>query len=183
MQYVYLLGFMAVIFGVCWSVDMLCKRLWPKHPGKTVRLPKRTAVFGILLLVLGIAVVFLAWETDSVYFRFGSFLVPAIGLLLAVQYLSFSISYDAEGFVYRSLGKKPMKSAYADILGQKSVIARSGVNSVLYTKNGEVPIYSAQEGVQDFLKTAFAAWCQATGTDPEAVENNPRYLTYFPPIT
>ena len=180
MQYVIIALFMALIFGLCFGIDRLCRKLFPKDSRKAVRLPRRSVIFGILLTFVAFAFLLMAWSQMAVYLRIGSFIVLIMGIFLLVQYFSFSIHYDGEGFTCRTLGKKPLHSTYADILGQKSIIARSGVNSTLYTKNGEVPIFSAQIGVQDFLKTAFAAWCEAGGIDPDTVENNPAYFTYFP---
>ena len=180
MQYVIIALFMALVFGLCFGVDRLCKTLFPKDERKAVRLPRRSVIFGILLSFLGFSALLGFWEQLEWYFRAGCFIVFFMGIFLLVQYFSFSIRYDEEGFTCRTFGKKPVCSSYADILGQKSLITRSGVNSTLYTKRGEVPIYSAQTGVQDFLKTAFAVWCEKNGIAPDTVENNPDYLTYFP---
>ena len=180
MQYVILAVFMAAVFGICFGVDRLCRKLFPKDPRKTVRLPRKSVIFGILLTFVAFAAPLMFWEQLEWYLRIGCLIVLLMGIFLLVQYFSFSIRYDDEGFECRTLGKKPVVSTYADILGQKSIIARSGVNSTLYTKNGEVPIFSAQVGVQEFLRTAFSAWCESGGIDPDTVENNPAYYTYFP---
>lgn len=180
MQYVILLAFMAAVFGICFLVDRLIKHFIPQDDRKAVRLPRKSAIFGILLTFVAFAAPLMFWEQLEWYIRIGCGIVLLMGVFLLVQYFSFSIRYDEEGFTYRTLGKKAMTCRYEDILGQKSLLTRSGVNATLYTKQGEVPIYSAQVGVQDFLKTAFAAWCRETGTDPESVENNPSYLVYFP---
>ena len=55
MKYVLLLGFCAVIFLICFLIDKLIQKLFPKHElekSKTVvRPPRKSAVFGVLLLV------------------------------------------------------------------------------------------------------------------------------------
>lgn len=180
MQYLLVAIFMVLVFGICFGVDKLIKKLVPTDARKAVRLPRRSAVFGLLLTFLGFVMLLNFWNQLEWYFRIGSGIVLLMGVFLHWQYSAFSIRYDEEGFTCRSLGKKPMHCRYEEILGQKSIIARSGVNSTLYTEHGEIPIYSAQTGVQDFLETAFAAWCEKKGVDPDTVENNPNYLTYFP---
>ena len=180
MQYVILFLIMAAVFGICFLVDRLCRKIFPGDGRKAVRLPRRSVIFGILLTFFAFAVMLSFWQELSGYLRAGCFIVLAMGLFLLAQYFAFSIRYDAEGFTFRALGKKPYTAKYADILGQKALITRSGVNSSLYLKDGEVPIFSAQVGAQEFLKTAFAAWCEAKGIDPDTVENNPAYLVYFP---
>lgn len=180
MQYVIIALFMALVFALCFGVDRLCKKLFPKDERKSVRLPRRSVIFGILLTFLGFSAPLMLWSQLAWYLRISCLVVLLMGIFLLVQYFSFSIRYGEEGFTCRTLGKKPVCSSYADILGQKSLLARSGVNSTLYTKHGEVPIYSAQTGVQDFLKTAFSVWCEKNGIVPDTVENNPDYLTYFP---
>lgn len=179
MLYIFLAVFMAAVFGICYGVDRLCRRL-PKDNRKAVRLPRRSVIFGIVLTFLGFAAMLSFWTQLQWFFKAAAAFSMCLGLFLLVQYFAFSIRYDAEGFTFRTLGKKPYTAKYCNILGQKSLIARSGVNSTLYLTDGEVPIYSAQVGVQDFLKTAFAAWCKAKNIDPDTVENNPEYLVYFP---
>lgn len=180
MQYVIIALFMALVFGLCFGVDRLCRKLFPRDERKVVRLPRRSAVFGILLSFFGFAAMLFFWRQLEWYFRVGAALVLLLGIFLLVQYFSFSIRYDAEGFVYRGFFKKPVASTYGEISGQRSLLTRSGVNSTLYTKHGEVPIFSALQGVQDFLKTAFSVWCEKNGIEPDTVENNPAYFTYFP---
>ena len=180
MFYILLAIFAAAIFGICFLIDRLCRRLFPKDGRKAVTMPRRTAVFGILLTALGFAALFLFWSQLTVFFRIAAALVLGLGIFLLVQYFSFSIRYDSQGFTFRTLGKRPLTAQYGDILGQTSLLTRSGVNSSLHLKDGEVPIFSAQVGAKEFLKTAFAAWCELKEIDPDTVENNPDYLVYFP---
>lgn len=180
MKYVIVLLFMAAVFGLCFLVDRLCRRLFPADPRKAVRLPRRSVIFGVLLTFLGFTAWLVYWPQFAWYLRVSSILVLVMGVFLLVQYFSFSIRYDEEGFEYRTLGKKAMTCHYDEILGQESLLTRSGVHSTLYTKQGELPIYTALVGLPEFLKTAFSHWCEAKGIDPDTVENNPQYLTYFP---
>lgn len=180
MQYLFLLGFAGVIFGLCFLVDRLWQKWFPKDLRKVVRLPRKTVIFGIVLTFLGCFFLLNFFDELSAYLRMGCVLVSLMGLLLLGRYATFSIRYDEEGFLYRSFGKKPISCKYGDILGQRSVLTRAGVQTALYVPDGEVPLDSSMVGLHDFLKTAFSVWCRETGTDPDAVENNPSYFTYFP---
>ncbi len=175
---------MALVLGLCWCVDQLFKKLFPKDArqlaGKVVRLPRRTAVFGVLLTFFAVVMELNWFSRLAWYMHLAAALVLLLGVWLLVQFLSFSIYYDDEGFTYRNLGRKAENFRYGDILGQRSLLTRSGVNSTLYLSGGEIPVYSAMQGAGDFLQKAFYRWCEATGTDPETVENNPQYLTWFP---
>ena len=63
-KYVFLLIFMALIFGICALVDWGIKKLFPKTPLETskhvVRQPRRGAIWGIILTIFPI-VVLLFW--------------------------------------------------------------------------------------------------------------------------
>ena len=41
-------------------------------------------------------------------------------------------------------------------------------------------LYTAMQGLKPFLETAFRAWCAARDVDPDTVQTNPDYLSYFP---
>lgn len=180
MLYVYLLLFMGIIFLLCFGVDQLFGKIIPKDSRKAVRQRRRTVTFGVLLTFFGFVILLGFWVQLSWYLRAGCGIVMLMGAFLLLQYFAFAIRYNETGFSYKALGKKGFSCTYGEILGQTSLLTRSGVNSTLYTKKGEVHIYSSLEGLNEFLKTAFAHWCEETGTDPERVENSPQYLTYFP---
>ena len=99
---------------------------------------------------------------------------------LLVSYTRFGIFYDEEQFVYRSLTKKAKTYRYSDIEGQQSFLAKSGLNTTLYAAGDEIQLYSAMDGLSDFLNKAFFRWCDQTGIDPDTVENNPSMLHFFP---
>lgn len=56
MKYVLLLLFCALVFLVCFLVDRLLQKLFPKHEleksKSVVRPPQKSATFGVLLLVI-----------------------------------------------------------------------------------------------------------------------------------
>ena len=185
MKYVFLLLFMAAVFGVCRAVDLLIRKFAPKIPqresGKAVRLPHRSIVFGILLTFFGIASLIGFFEQMKALYRVACIAVTAMGVFLLVQYGSFGVFYDAESFVYRTLRRGKHLFRYGEIIGQRSLLTRSGVNTVLLLRNDEQVVLSeSMDGVREFLQFAFHRWCEATGTDPETVKNNPEMLTYFP---
>ena len=61
MKYVFLAAFALAIFGLCFLVDLLLKKLTPDDPrkrtGKVVRPPRRGSIFGVLLLFFGFSAI------------------------------------------------------------------------------------------------------------------------------
>lgn len=186
MQYIAPLILCALVFSLCRIVDLLVKKLFPKKPqqlsGKAVRLPRYSSILGIGLTFLSFVALLFYWGEFSTVVRIACLLTLALGVFLLVQYLSFAVYYDEDGFVYKSLGRRAKPYAYGDIRGQKSILSRSGVVSSLYVGEDELQLTSSMKGLNEFLKFAFRRWCEETGTDPEIVENNPQYLTYFPEL-
>lgn len=185
MKYVFLLLFMAAVFGVCRLADLLLGRIVPKIPqresGRAVRLPHRSIVFGILLTFFGIASLIGFFSQMKALYRVACIAVTAMGVFLLVQYGSFGVFYDGESFVYRTLKSRKQVFRYGEIVGQRSLLTRSGVNTVLLLRGGEQIVLSeSMDGVREFLQFAFRRWCEANGTDPDTVKNNPEMLTYFP---
>ena len=103
-----------------------------------------------------------------------------MGAFLLVTYFSVSIYYGEDGFLYKTLrgGKKEYR--YKDIRGQRSVMTRGGINTILFVGKDEINLYSAMQNLNPFLKHAFFRWCEANGIDPDSIENNPRMFTWFP---
>lgn len=186
MQYLFLGLFILAVFLLCWGVDSLLKKLFPKHhqqfSGKAVRLPRKGAILGILLSFLAfVAELFYASRLEW-YYHLCCLAAGAMGVFLLFQYLRFAVYYDADSFLYRDIRRKAKTFSYKQIRGQRSLLTRSGVNTTLYLEEDEIILYSAMQGVDEFLRFAFARWCEEKGIDPESVENNPQYLTYFPEI-
>ena len=183
MPYLFIGVLCAAVFGICFLVDMLIKALRRKNhaPQACVRPPRKSAVFGILLIFFPLMVL-LWWmppEGDTLLLV-GSIIVLVMGIVLLVSHFSVGICYDDDSFTYRSLGKKPMRYTYDQIRGQRSLLTKSGVNTTLFVGNDTIVLYEAMQGASTFLSKAFFRWCQAKGIDPDAVENNPRMLTWFP---
>lgn len=184
-KYVFLLIFMALIFGICALVDWGIKKLFPKTPLETskhvVRQPRRGAIWGIILTIFPI-VVLLFWMPaggDTVLL-IGCISALLFGAVLLVNYASFAIYYDDETFLYKDLRHKKTVYHYTQITGQQSLVTRAGVSTMLFVAGETIELSEAMQGVRDFLSKAFYRWCEEKGIDPDSVENNPEYLTYFP---
>ena len=55
------------------------------------------------------------------------------------------------------------------------------VSAIISTMAGdEIQLYSAMQGLSDFLNKAFFRWCEQKGIDPDTVENDPSMLVFFP---
>ena len=185
MQYVFLLIIAVLVFGVCFLIDLLVKKLRPKsdlEKGKqVVRLPRRSAIWGVILVLFPL-VVLLFWlppEGDTML-TIGCAVAMVFGAILLIQFGSFAIHYDDTQFMYRDLRHKKKIYTYDQIRGQQSLMTRGGIQSTLFVSEDVIEVYSAMQGLGDFLSKAFFRWCEAKGIDPDSVENNPHMLTYFP---
>ena len=185
MKYVLLLLLCAVVFLACFLIDKLFALIFPKSKteksGNVVRLPRRNAIAGVLLIFVPLTVLlFFIPEGGDTLMTVGCVIAIVLGVILLVNYLSFAIYYDDEGFVYKDLRRKKTSYHYSQIRGQRSVMTRSGVNSILFVANDEINIYSTMQNLNAFLNKAFYKWCEVKQIDPASVENNPRMFTWFP---
>lgn len=182
---IYVLYFLliAVIFGLIALIDFVFRKLFPKpevmKSGNVVRMPRYSFILGLIISFFAL-VGLLYLPMDEKLLWWGCWLVLLMGAYLLVNFWRFGIFYDDEGFIYRSLFQKARRYAYKDIRSQRSILARSGVNTTLYVGEDALQLYSAMQGLSDFLHKAFYRWCDETGTDPDTVENNPAMLHYFP---
>lgn len=184
MKYVIYILLVAALFGLVALFDFLFQKLFPKNGtmkhGKAVRMPRYSFILGLLMTLLAlIALLFLPFEGET-FLWLGCVVVLIIGLYLLVNFSRFGIFYDDEQFIYRTLTKKARTYRYADIRGQRSFLAKSGLNTTLDVAGDEIQLYSAMQGLSDFLHKAFYRWCEETGVDPDTVENNPSMLVFFP---
>ena len=184
MKYAFLAAFAAAIFGLCFLVDFVLKKLTPYDPrksvGRAVRPPRRGSVIGILMLFFGLtAILFYASRMEAMWIVLCA-VVALAGVFLLVQNLSCALYYDDEGFSYRELRKRRKDYRYEQIEGQRSALTRGGVQTVLFVAGDAIPLYEAMDGLRPFLQTAFRRWCEEKQIDPETVVNNPDCLTYFP---
>ena len=181
MKYVFLLILCAFVFLVCFLVDLLLKKLFPKDKleksKQCVRLPRREAIFGVLLVFAAVVVLvrFLPQKMD-VLLLIGAVVALLLGTLLLVSYCSFAIYYDEETFLYRNFRHKKTLYRYSQIRGQRSLQTRSGINTELFVGEESLQLYSAMQGLDAFLNKAFFRWCAVKGIDPDSIENNPPML-------
>ena len=185
MKYVLYLLLIAVIFGLVALVDFVFGKLFPKSKvkktAKAVRMPRYSFIVGILIVFLCVIGLLFYTQAD-LFLRIGMVIAMVMGLYMAVNYISFGIFYDDEGFTYRTLSKKAVTFRYADITGQRSFLARSGLNVTLLAGETEIPLNGSMQGLSDFMNCAFFAWCRQTGLDPDTQEYDPSTLHYFPEV-
>ena len=184
-KYLFVLIVCAAVFLVCFLIDTLLKLIFPKSrlekSKQVVRPPRRSAVIGVILTFAGAAMlVKLLPEKSDVLFLIGSIVAVIFGVILLCTYFSIAIYYDDEGFLYKAWGHGKKEFRYSQIKGQRSLLTRGGVNTILFVADEEINLYSAMQNLNAFLSKAFFKWCAAKGIDPDTVENNPRMATYFP---
>ena len=184
-KYIFVLIVCAAVFLICFLIDTLFKLIFPKSrlekSKQVVRPPRRSAVIGVILTFAGAAMlVKLLPEKSDVLFLIGSIVAVIFGVILLCTYFSIAIYYDDEGFLYKAWGHGKKEFRYSQIKGQRSLLTRGGVNTILFVGDEEINLYSAMQNLNAFLSKAFFKWCAAKGIDPDTVENNPRMATYFP---
>ena len=185
MRLILVVAICAFVFLICFLIDTLFKLIFPKSKleksKQAVRPPRRSAVIGIILTFAGAAMlVKLLPEKTDVLFLIGSIVAIIFGVILLCTYFSVVIYYDDEGFLYKAWGHEKKEFRYSQIKGQRSLLTRGGVNTILFVGDEEINLYSAMQNLNAFLSKAFFKWCAARGIDPDSVENNPRMATYFP---
>lgn len=186
MEYLALAIFAALIFGVCFLVDRLFTRLFrnkPEHKqGKTVRHNSRTAAFGLVIAVIGVAAVIAGFTAGWLFFVGGPLLIVVGGVLVA-QYLSFGIFYLEDTFVYTAIGKKSTTYAYRDIQSQQLYNNHGHTLIELHMADGKsIILQSTMNGLYPFLEFASARWLQQTGRSREdCTFYDPGKSCWFPP--
>ena len=175
MQYVTVLLVAALVFGVCYLFDKGFEKLFRSqaqhYSGLSVRLNKRYAAFGAILITLGVAAFFTGLESGMVL-KIGGILVVLMGAALVIYYATFGVFYDEDSFILTTFGKRSSTYRYRDILGQKLYVIQGGsiVVELHLTDGRSVNLQSSMIGTYDFLDHAFAAWCRQTRRDPETCD-------------
>lgn len=176
----------ALTFGVCWLLDKGYTRLFhssTQHKsGLQVRVSKRYASIGLILVLVGILSVFSGFSGETVLL-IGGGIVVFIGCGLVGHYMGFGIYYDADSFLVNAFGKKSITHRFDHIRHQKLYLIQGGSIMVeLHLADGSaVSIHSAMEGAYPFLDHAFAAWCRQTGRNPEdCTFHDPGNHLWFP---
>lgn len=176
----------AATFGICFLVDKGYTRLFRNkqqhRSGLAVRASKRYGSFGLIICVLGIVAILTGMTTGGVLL-IGGIAVLLIGICLIGYYMSFGIFYDADSFIFTTVGKKSATYSFGDIKHQKLYQIQGGNMLVeLYLQDGNsVSVHSGMEGAYPFLDHAFAAWCRQTGRKPETCTfHDPGSHLWFP---
>lgn len=163
MEYLAVILFAAVVFGICFLVDKGFTKLFRSqaqhHSGKAIRLNKKYGAFGLILFVLGLATVFAGLSDTWIFIAAGA-VVILVGVALVVYYMTFGIFYDADGFVYTSFGKKSITYRYNQIRGQQLYVVQGGhiIVELHMTDGRTVQVQLQLQGAEDFMNTAFLGW-------------------------
>ena len=179
---------MAVVFGICYLADKGFTKLFRSQvqhrSGLSVRPNKKYGAFGLILAVVGIGAIFTGLKNDKVLV-FGGIFVIALGIGLAVYYLSTGLFYDEESFLYISFGKKSATYLYRDIQSQQLYNAQGNLMVELYMTDGRsVHVHANMVGAYDFLDKAFSGWCAQKGITPEDCPfHDPSNSCWFPPVS
>ena len=186
MEYLFLLIMAVLIFGLCFAVDLIFKKLFrntKQHKsGRSVHLNKRFATFGLLMVVLSLVAVFAWLRGAELILGIGGFIIFVVGVGLIVYYLSFGIYYDDDKFHLSTFGKKSVTYDYEDITGQRLYTASGNVVVELHMKDGRtVALQTMMDGAYPFLDEAFYGWCRQTEHDPDHCDfHDPSKSIWFP---
>lgn len=176
----------AVVFAVCYLVDKTFAKLFRSkaqhRSGMAVRVSKQYGIFGVGLSILGVLSIGLG-IANGIALAIGGILVLAMGLCLAIYYLSHGIFYDGETFLVSSFRQKDRVYRYGDIREQRLYLIQGGavVIELHMEDTTTVSVLSTMDGVYLFLDTAFAGWCMQKGIDPADCDfHNPENSCWFP---
>lgn len=188
MEFVIVILIMAMTFGMCFLVDKGFTKLFrgqaEHRSGKAVRLNKRFATIGIILVILGLAALFMGLGGTKALL-FGGPVVLLMGIGLIVYYMTFGVFYDEESFILTTFGKKSCTYRYADIKEQRLYAIQGGsmVVELTLTDGRAASLQTTMTGALDFLEHAFCAWCRQTGRDPKDCEfHDPSRFMWFPGV-
>lgn len=186
MEYVAVIILAAVVFGLCFLVDVLFKKIFRSQSqhrsGTAVRLNKRYGTIGLILSVFALAVVFVGLPDNWMFLIAGGVML-LVGAGLVIYYLSFGVFYDDESFVLTTFGKKSATYYYRDIQGQQLYVTTGGGIVVeIYLRDGRTfQLQSTMTGGFEFLDKAFFAWLRQTGKNREDCDfYDPENSCWFP---
>ena len=171
MPYLAVLLVAALVFGVCYLFDKGFEKMFRSqaqhYSGLSVRLNKRYAAFGAVMVALGAAAFFTGLSSGTLLIVCG-ILVAMAGAGLVIYYATFGIFYDDNSFILTTFGKRSGTYRYSDIKGQRLYVIQGGSVVVeLHMNDGRsVSLQSTMVGTYDFLDHAFIHWCRQTRRDP-----------------
>lgn len=174
-----------LVFGSCYLIDKGFQKLFrgsPEHKsGKSVRHKGRTAAFGLILALVGVAALLTVKQGGWLYGAGGGVLI-LVGAFLIIQYMTFGVFYGDDSFLYTTLGKGSVRYTYQQIKGQQLYNNRGSILVELHMTDGNtVMLQSGMEGTYPFLDHAYSAWLRQTGRDPADCEfHKPENSCWFP---
>ena len=172
-------------FGFCFLLDKGFTKVFRNRKehksGKAIHTNKRVCAFGLIMAAVGVAALF-ASVTSGWFLLLGGILLICLGIMLVVQYLTFGVYYDEQGFLLTTFGKKSTSYAYKDIVGQILYNQQGHIAIELHMTDGRtVHLQSSMEGVYDFLDHAFYMWLAQTGRAKEDCPfYDPQNSCWFP---
>ena len=171
MDYLIVIAVVAIAFGVFFLIDKGFNRLFrskAQHKsGKSVRLNKRYATIGLVLVTLGAAGLITGIPED-ILLTAGGALIAVIGIGLIVYYMTFGLFYDEDSFILMTFGKKEKTYQYKDIRTQQLFNSYGNIVIELHLSDGRsVHLHANMEGTYPFMDAAFAGWLQQTGRKKE----------------
>lgn len=185
MEFLAVLLVAAAVFLLCFAVDKgfqkLCRSKHRHHSGRAVRFNRKSAAFGLVIMVPGIGAI-LSGITNGWLFFVGGGILILLGLFLVVQYMTFYIYYTDEGFALSAIGKKEKAYQFGDIKGQLLYRSYGDVLIELHMGDGSaVQLQSRMDGVYPFLDQAFDSWLEQTGQQREnCTFHDPGNSCWFP---
>lgn len=173
----------AAVFGLCFLADKGFTKAFrgkPQHQsGKAVRMNRHVGGAGIVLTVLGLLGLI---SSHGWLVKLAGGILIAVGLGLAVYYLSFGIYYDADSFLLNTLGRKSAAYPYRSIRGQQLYISGGRTVLELHMDDGrtlQLPLHTKDS--EAFLDTAFAGYCAQRGLSREDCPwHDPERSCWFP---
>ncbi len=187
MDWLIILIVAAVTFGICYLCDLAFKKLFRNQKehesGKSVRMDGKSAAFGLISGVVGIAAIITGLD-QGWFLCAGGALLILIGAALVVRYLTFGIFYSDERFVLTSFGKGSGTYYFKDICAQQLYNNHGYTIIELHMSDGRsVLLQQSMRGVYPFLDHAFACWLRQTGRTEEMCSfYDPANSCWFPPL-
>lgn len=178
----------AVVFALCFALDKGYTKIFrskAQHAsGKEVRVSKRFGSFGLILVVLGTAGLFMGINGNDTALIVGGAVVILVGIALVVYYMGFGIYYDDDSFLCSGFGRKSVTYEYRQIRAQQLYASGNTTVVELYMTDGtSVTVQSTMTGAYDFLDHAFSRWCAQRGIDPAACGfHDPDNSLWFPMV-
>lgn len=186
MEFLAVLLIAAATFGVCFLFDkgfVSAFRNKVQHKtGLAVRVSKRYAAFGLILVVLAVCAIMTGVGGEPLLLA-GGIVVGIVGIGLITYFMTFGVFYDDDSFILTTFGKKSVTYQFRDIKSQQLYMIQGGNTLVeLHLSDGRsVSLQSTMEGTYPFLDHAFSAWCRQTGRNPEdCAFHDPANHLWFP---